>query len=129
MSKRTPENETKHGEMVLKLVNYLEKENYSEVKADHTGGEYDTPEKISWEDGGSHIPDVTAEKIGKMCVFEVETRDSICDDHTEDQWELFDAYAEHVIGKFIVVVPGECKKEARERIAELGISAGVWTIG
>lgn len=126
MAKR--KNESEHTSMVSTLANHLSNESYKEIKADHVG--HTQPEKITWKNSGEgHIPDVTATKNNKMHVFEIETCDSINDQHTEDQWKLFSAYAKQFEKIFIVVVPKSCERDANARVQTLGVSASVWTIG
>jgi len=76
-------------------------ENLTEIKADIPG--FHRPSEISMPGfDGSEVPDATA--FGsKLLIFEVETPDSINDEHTEKQWKLFAAYAEANDGEFSVV--------------------------
>lgn len=52
-----------------------------------------------------HAPDIIAEGSHERVLIEVETRDSINDDHTEDQWQLFSAFAAEKGYGFVVLVP------------------------
>jgi hypothetical protein len=48
--------------------------------------------------------------------FEVETCDSIDEEHTEDQWILFSAQAIQEKVKFIVIVPKVCEQDAKKEL-------------
>ena len=63
-----------------------------------------------------------------MVLFEVETEDTIHDEHTEQQWEAFSAYADSHMADFWVVVPKAKKGDARERVYALGLKAKVMGI-
>jgi hypothetical protein len=108
--------------MVKAVAVHLENEGYGNVMADVRG--YDTPTKIVWKQSNSgHIPDATADGV----LVEVETADSIDDDHTADQWTLFGAYAAEHDQTFVVVVPAGSQVAANRRLRELDVSAEVWT--
>lgn len=114
--------------MVRNVYNHLLSKGYSDVRADLGG--LPQPTRIYWEaTGEGHIPDLTGNKNGTNCLFEVETEDSIFDQHTEDQWNLFSASAKHHGKAFIVVVPKVSKASAQLRLNQLGIQANVWTVG
>lgn len=125
MAKRR--SQSQHDQMVKFVIDYLLSNNFSSVKADLSG--FTKPAKITWESNGQgHIPDVTAE--GKESnLFEIETEDSIFDDHTADQWSLFAAYSQQHGKQFWVVVPHGSVKSAQSRLTQLGIQAEVWTVG
>ena len=59
-------------------------------------------------------------------VIEVETDDSIYDQHTEDQWRLFAAHAKNIGGAFVVVVPRGCVRIAKARLNQLNLEAEIW---
>ena len=112
-----------YDKMVRTIAETLTYDQYSDVKADIQG--YDTPDKIIWESTGKgHVPDVTAEK-GKEVIVEVETDDSINDQHTEDQWKLFSACSKKYDADFIVVVPEGSKTKAMVHMEELDITGEV----
>jgi len=120
--------ESEHNKMIRALVGHLEQEKFIDIKADHIGG--DQPDQINWKGGGGHIPDVKAKKGGVTYLFEVETDDSINDDHTADQLRLFSKAAESWDNHaFNVLVPKDSKEELEAVLTELDITnAGVWTI-
>ena len=96
MTKR--KNQNQHNLMVTNVANYLDSNGYRDIKADLHG--FSWPERITWKStGNGHIPDVSAWN-NLQNIFEVETDDSIFDEHTEDQWKLFAAYAQEHKAKF-----------------------------
>ncbi|MBO8183121.1 MAG: hypothetical protein H0Z28_10075 [Archaeoglobus sp.] len=124
MTKRRSQSD--HDKMVRYVVDYLKDKGFRNIKADISG--FDKPNKIIWKTTGEgHIPDVTAEN-GSLHIFEVETEDSINDQHTEDQWELFAAYAKKYSAKFWVVVPQGSRDLAEKRLNQLGLIAKIWEV-
>lgn len=115
-----------HDKMVEYVAKYLEDKGFRDIKADISG--FDSPNEITWPaTGKGHIPDVTA-KGTKFHIFEVETEDSIDDQHTEDQWKLFATFAKEYAGRFLVVVPNGSGILAKKRLNELGLTAEVWEV-
>lgn len=124
MAKRI--SQTNHNKIVKALAEHLIAHNCSNVRADIEG--YLSPLKISWiATGNGHIPDVTTGN-GKPQIFEVETENSIVDNHTEDQWKLFSAHANNTNGVFTVVVPVGCSQAAKARLVQLNLKAEVWEV-
>lgn len=123
----TRKSQSDHDGLVQNLVSHLTANGYSDIKADLTG--HTQPATIHWtgKEQSGHIPDATATKDGTPYLFEVETDDSITDDHTEDQWKLFAANAKQHNKTFVVLVPTDAKQAALDRVSELGITADVWT--
>jgi len=122
----TRKSQTDHNNKVKMLADHLIAHNCSNVRADVEG--YLSPLKITWTvTGRGHIPDVTAEN-GKPQIFEVETEDSIGDNHTEDQWKIFSAHANSNNGVFTVVVPIGCSQAAKTRLVQLNLKAEVWEV-
>lgn len=117
-----------HDQMVRDVYNHLVSNGFRNLKADIKG--FDQPELIYWTStGNGHIPDLTASSNGTRHIFEIETSDSIFDQHTGDQWRLFAASAKHHGKTFIVVVPKGSEDSAQSRLTQLGIHAEVWTVG
>jgi len=117
-----------HDQMVRDVYNDLISNGFRNVKADLKG--LAQPELIYWtstENG--HIPDLTASRNGTRHIFEIETSDSIFDQHTEDQWKLFAANAQQDGKTFFFVVPKGSENLAKSRLAQLDIQAEVWTVG
>lgn len=120
--------QSQHDQMVRDVYNHLISNGYENVRADLK--DFPQPERLYWESTGKgHIPDVTANWNGSSAIFEVETDDSIYDQHTEDQWNLFAANAQQHGKTFRVVVPKASEASAESRLAHLGIQADVWTVG
>lgn len=117
---RTAQSQKIHNTMVRILAEYLEREGYANICADHLAG-YNQPSPI---DG--YLPDVTAIQNGNGCIFEVETDDSINDPHAGNQMS---AFASSSLGTFTLVVPQVSMAKGEARLAFLGITgAGPWTI-
>lgn len=113
--------------MVKNVYNHLLSKGYSDVRADLVGLPH--PARIYWKaTGKGHIPVLTGNNNGTNCLFEVETEDSIFDQHTEDQWNLFSTNAKQHDKAFIVVVLKTSEASAQLRLNQLGIQAKVWGI-
>jgi hypothetical protein len=126
MAKR--KNQAEHVSMVKSIANYLSSKGFSAIKADLP--DQSQPDLIYWEKTKKgHVPDVTATLNNQNYIFEVETDDSVNDEHTEDQWTLFAANAKQYSKQFIVVVPKGSETKAHQRLEELKISANdIWTV-
>jgi len=131
MAKRRSQSE--HDITVEMLANALYARNHNpkmedvaEIKADIAG--FHRPVEISMPGfDEAYVPDATA--LGsKLLIFEVETPDSINDEHTEKQWGLFAAYAEENDAEFSVVVPPMAVLDARKRLNQLSIKATVLSV-
>lgn len=112
--------------MVAAAARHLVAKGFRDVKADVSG--VPQPTKIVWSGTGrGHIPDVTG--LGsEFNLFEVETADSINDEHTADQWGLFSAYAAQHGAVFWVVVPVGSENAAHQRLKDLSLTAKVWEL-
>lgn len=116
MAKRS--DPTEHRKLLASLAVYLESNNFENIKVDGFDA-YEQPDEVR----GSHIPDATAEKSGTEYIYEVETKDSINDTHTRDQWGAFAGEAANYGWKrFIVVVPKGHKNEAEQRVFMLDLN-------
>jgi hypothetical protein len=73
------------------------------------------------------LPDVTG-IMGGLNIIEVETEDSIFNEHTKRQWRLFASYAKANNALFSVVVPAGSRESALKRTKELGIVANIWEV-
>jgi hypothetical protein len=83
--------------------------------------------RIIWTNTNEgHVPDVTADLGGKAYLVEVETADTIEDEHTESQWRLFAAFAQQHNKIFVVVVPMASKAAAEIQLRRLGLTGEVW---
>ena len=126
MTKRR--NPSEHDGMVKSVADHLASTGHRNIRADIAG--FSKPDLIHWKGQSTgHIPDVTSVN-GVQYLFEVETGDSIGDQHTADQWRLFSASARLNSKRFVVVVPKGFEQDARTRASQLGVSLyDVWTVG
>lgn len=129
MAKR--KSQSQHDQMVREVYNHIISKGFIDVRADLKG--LTQPELLYWESTGKgHIPDLSGidgKNGNQLNIFEIETADSIFDQHTEGQWNLFAANARHYGKRFRVVVPKGSETWAKSRITQLGIQADVWTVG
>ena len=123
MTKRRSQSD--HDIMVKQVADFFINKNYPQIAADLAG--YSKPDILKWKGKTSgHIPDVTSKQNGTFkIIVEVETDDSIDDQHTEDQWKLFAAYAKRDQAEFLIVVPKNSESIAEKRKLELGIEGEV----
>ena len=121
MAKRKSQSD--HDKIVAIIADDLTFQHYSYIKADILG--YEKPTKITWEYSEmGHYPDVEGVKEGKV-IIEVETDDSIEDEHTQDKWILFNRYASQHGATFSVAVPDGYGNKADIKLRELGIIASI----
>jgi len=121
MAKR--ESQDDHDNMIKLTISHFKSMGYRNIKA-HIPG-WDTPMKLTWEETGqSHIPDVTGDGSPNV-IIEVETVDTIDDEHTKDQWTSFAAYAKQQGEEFWVAVPEGSEQAAERRLGELGIVGNI----
>src|SRR4051812_36927491 len=100
MSKRKSQEE--HDAMVGYIANFLVSNDYRTIKADIPG--YHAPDAIAATTGKKFVPDVSAH--GKrLNFFEIETADTIYDDHASDEWTQFARFADQNNAVFWLVVP------------------------
>ena len=129
MSKRISEIE--HESLIEMLANALYARNRNpniedveDIRADLDG--FKRPDKITTpEDSEGEVPDATAKEGDQFLIYEVETPDSIAEEHTAKQWTLFAKYAEENNGIFHVAVPPMAQGDAKRRLKELSITAKV----
>jgi hypothetical protein len=123
MAKRKSQSD--HDVMVKQVADILISKRHQNVKADLKG--YIQPNLLRWKgENSGHIPDVTSQLDGKLkIIVEVETDDSINDQHTSDQWKLFSAYAKRDNAEFIIVVPKGAEAKAEKRKNELNVEGEV----
>ena len=113
-----------HYVMVKQVADILINKRHPNVKADLKG--YIQPNLLRWKgENSGHIPDVTSQLDGKLKLIEVETDDSINDQHTSDQWKLFATYAKRDNAEFIIVVPKGAEAKAEKRKNELNVEGEV----
>lgn len=100
---------------------------YSDIRVDLPG--HQKPAKIVWTaTQRGHEPDASASYLLKKHIFEVETADTIGDEHTHEQCELFAAYARDNSAEFTLVVPTGCWIIATSRLSYWGLRAAVLEI-
>lgn len=116
-----------HDSMVEKLVAFLVEKGHTDIKC--ALPDYTQPLQISWKDGDGHIPDVTSTHDKTNHIFEVETTDTIDDEHTISQLKLFSANAKQYSKVFVVVVPKASKDDIQTVLTNNSVSATIWTIG
>jgi hypothetical protein len=115
---------SEHDRLVERLRFRLVANLYSDIKVDLPG--YEKPTRIVWRaTQRGHEPDASAYYGLKEHIFEVETADSIGDEHTRDQCELFAAYAREHTAEFILVVPAGSRSKASVQLSYWGLSAEI----
>lgn len=118
---------SEHDRLVERLRARLVSALFSDIKVDLPG--YVKPERIVWTaTQRGHEPDATAYFEGKEYVFEVETADSIGDDHTYEQCRLFAAYVRNRLAEYALVVPTGSALDARLQLSRWGLTATVHEI-
>ena len=118
---------SEHDLLVERLHARLVTNLFSDIKVDLPG--YVKPERIVWSDTQrGHEPDATAYFLAKQYVFEVETADSLGDDHTYEQSRLFAAYVRDRFAEFALVVPIGSALDARSQLSRWGLIATVHEI-
>lgn len=124
---RTLASQEAHDRLVQQLAELLVEKRFRDVRADINGSDA-LPEKIFCGMACSGTtPDVTAVGIQHL-LFEVETTDSLDDEHIREEWPLFASYARDRSAEFWVVVPKESKRVAITRMEQLGIEPRVMGI-
>ncbi|MBD3317667.1 MAG: hypothetical protein GF344_17915 [Chitinivibrionales bacterium] len=119
--------ELDHDYMVRELISYLKSNGYTGIEADITG--YNQPALVYWESNrNGHIPDVVAQKNGKVTIFEIETVSDMASDHSKSQRELFNANAKQHGKSFVLVVQQSANADAERLLAFEDIQAEVWTV-
>ncbi len=118
---------SEHDRLLEKLRARLVSSQFSDIKVDLPG--YVKPGRIVWTDTQrGHEPDASAYYSLKQHIFEVETADSIGDEHTYEQCRLFAAYVRDKLAEFAVVVPIGCSFAARSQLIRWGLTASVLEI-
>ena len=118
---------SEHDRLVEKLRARLVSNLFSDIKADLPG--YVKPDRIVWTDTQrGHEPDATAYFFAKQYLYEVETADSLGNDHTYEQCRLFAAYVRNRLAEFSLVVPIGSGAAARYQLASWSLTATVLEI-
>lgn len=116
MSKRI--NQMHHDYMIRYMVTQLLHAGYNKIRADIPGYKKPYPVDLSQD----QLPDLTAEKNKQLVLVEVETDDSIEEDHTKTEWTALYQYVLEKHGIFIFVGPGISRNKFQKRARQLGIS-------
>jgi hypothetical protein len=118
---------SEHDRLVDRLRSQLVANLYSDIKVDLPG--HEKPTRIVWTaTQRGHEPDASAYYLMKQHIFEVETADSIGDEHTYEQCRLFAAYAQQHSAEFVLVVPVGCNAAAHYHLSNWGLRAPVLEI-
>ena len=117
---------SEHDLIVLLMVEELKDENYSKIKADLP--DHEKPDGIRFQKNISNrfVPDITAYKNDVFYILEIETVDSLFDEHSHHQWLAFSDYSKRTNSSFILVVPKRYKDSARDILSEKNIIAEIW---
>ncbi|MFC1476337.1 hypothetical protein ACFL5S_00065 [Fibrobacterota bacterium] len=111
----------KHDAMINYIATVLKRAGYIDIKADLP--KYKKPDKILWRNTErGDYPDITGFKNGVRNIIEIETEDTLTEEHIREQWILFSRFAAKTNALFYVFVPAGCKRKATQRIMALGIS-------
>lgn len=118
---------SEHDRLVERLRSWLVSTLFSDIKVDLLG--HVKPDRIVWTNTQrGHEPDATAYYLRKQYVFEVETADSLGDEHTHEQCRLFAAYVRDRFAEFTLVVSIGCSFAARSQLLRWGLNATVLEI-
>lgn len=115
-----------HNSMVLKGISILKNAGWQnhQIKADLVGCVQ--PDKIKHRITGEHyVPDVTSASSpyhAPANIIEVETADTLDNDHSFAQWQAFALYAEAVKATFFLVVPVGSKMAAMAGLRKAGLT-------
>lgn len=121
MTYRMAKSQTQHDQIVQVVVNHLAQKGYRNIRADLPGH---TQPALVHGTRQDHIPDVTADGL----IVEVETADTIEDDHTTSQWSLFSDHAAKNGKTFWVVVPNGAVAAAQTQLNTLGLTGEVYGV-
>jgi hypothetical protein len=100
-----------HDKLVKAVVDSLSPELYADVKGNIFG--YTIPSKIILTNSEEvYIPDVTGKVEDFQYIYEVETEETISNEHTKNKWELVSDYAAKHNAIFVIVVPKGCRNTA-----------------
>lgn len=115
---------SEHDRLVEKLRARLVANPYSDIRVDLPG--YVKPTRIVWtRTQRGHEPDASAYYGFKEHIFEVETAETIADEHTREQCELFAAYVRDRYAQFTLVVPSGYRSTAFAQLTYWGLTAAV----
>lgn len=114
-----------HKNLVKRMVEHYQSEGYTKFRADLDG--HTQPDSINGK-----IPDVIAwgHPSKPPAILEVETCDSIDNNHTESQFKAFSVEAKQNGWEFHVTIPKICYDNAKKVIDALSLSPypKIWTV-
>lgn len=109
-----------HDKLIQEIAAKYEEMGYIGIQADIDG--YRSPPILGFEFDLKHRPDVYCKDLqGNPIVCEVETEDSIDDEHTVSQWTVLSGDAKKLGGQFHLVVPSGSESAAERRLKRLHI--------
>jgi hypothetical protein len=111
VARRTYEEQSTHDSLVRMMLNYYATQGYLNICADLEN--CSRPAKFYWQGRPNYafIPDLTCQKNdpkGTQIILEAETCESLGEDHTREQFQLFSANALQHGKEFHVAVPRLC---------------------
>jgi len=118
---------SEHDQLVTMMAKYFKQLGYTNIKADIPG--WPKPDYIYWtnQPNNRFYPDLTCnDNDRREIILEAETCQTLNDQHTKEQFEIFRAHANKVGGRFEVVVPRMCAgRDTTQLIREI---ASRWRI-
>lgn len=118
---------SEHDQLILMMARHFKQQGFTEIKADMPG--WTKPDYIYWTSNKNnrYYPDLTCyDSDGTSIILEAETCNTLSDQHTHKQFEIFRAHANKEKGRFEVVVPISCSgKDARQLISQQADSWGI----
>jgi hypothetical protein len=118
MMNRTAKSQTQRAHIVQVVVNHLAQKGYRNIPPSHT------QPALAKRTKQDHMPDVSADGV----IIEVETADTIENDHTTSQCSFFSNHATKTGEILRVVVPNGCVVGAQNQLNALrltGVAYGV----
>ncbi len=121
------DNYSDHNISILEVALRLRFDGYTDIRLDHWDG-FERPSTFRLENEDAEFaPDimaVTPEKI--VCIFEVETLESMDEELNLSRWKCLADYAQKNDHKFYLVVPKKQKTNLESMLEEHRIHAGIW---
>ena len=129
MSKRF--SQTEHDALLLNLGEFCLEQGFSELRLDLPDAFCARPDTLRLlQSDQFETPDASGMFEGQEYIFEVETEDSVEDEHTVSQWRIIAEYTAETGKKMVIAVPGQAVETVWRRLEELGIKgAEVWALG
>jgi hypothetical protein len=116
-----------HDKIVLHVTQHLKERFYQNIRARLEG--FHAPPRLAGPASQGHMPDVTSLSRRKgLCIFEVDTPESLSEHQTDEKWTAFARHAADHGGRFWVVVPKGTGPSARGKLEALRLEAKVWEV-